>query len=177
MACPETGLLLKHEMSRFVFYKLLVLVPISAAVIALARHSEIVYLPFVYIGLCLLHAVIMFTIKCPHCAYYKMGGKIHHCFMITGVPKVYKPRPGPESKFVGIYAPIGIAVITIFPLYWLRFEWELLMVYLLSIAAIITSIGLNECSRCLNFECGHNTVPKDVRNAYEGRRLPSVPAP
>lgn len=174
MMCPETGLLLRHEVSRFVYYKLLTLIPVSVAVIGIARYSEAFYWPFVYIGLCLLHAGIMFTIKCPHCPYYKMDGKLHHCFMISGVPKIYKPRPGPESRLVGIYAPVGMAVLTFFPVYWLWFQWELLLIYLLSVVVLVTSIGLNECPRCLNFECAHNKVPEDVRKAYHAKPLPDA---
>jgi hypothetical protein len=149
-----------------VYYKLFTLIPLSAALIAITRYSEAIYWPFVYIGLCLLHAGIMFTIKCPHCPRYKTDGKIHRCFMIWGVPKIYEPRPGPEKRFVGIYAPIGILALTVFPVYWLRFQWELLFLYLLSIIVLLTSIGLNECPRCPNFDCGHNKVPADVREAY-----------
>lgn len=172
MVCPETGLLTKPEFSRFVYYKLLTLIPVSAGVIAIARYSEAFYWPFVYVGLCLFHAGIMFTIKCPHCPYYKMDGKLHHCFMIWGMPKVYEPRSGPESRSVGFYAPIGMAVLTLFPVYWLRFQWELLLLYLLSIGVLLTSIGLNECPRCINFECAHNKVPEEIRRVYQERRLP-----
>jgi len=166
MSCPSTGLITRHEISRYAYYKLLTLIPVSAALIAISRYSDAIYWPFVYIGLCLLHAGIMFTIKCPHCPYYKADGKTHQCFMFWGIPKIYKPRPGPEKRIVSIYAPIGMAVLTFFPVYWLRFQWELLFLYLLSIVVILTSIGLNECPRCLNFQCGHNKVPEQVRKAY-----------
>ncbi len=166
MNCPATGLITRHEISRYVYYKLLALIPVSAALIAISRYSDTIYWPFVYIGLCLLHAGIMFTIKCPHCPYYKADGKIHRCFMIWGIPKIYRARPGPEKRVVAIYAPIGMLVLTLSPVYWLRFQWELLFLYLLSIVVILTSIGLNECPRCLNFQCGHNKVPEQVRKSY-----------
>lgn len=166
MICTRSGLITRHEFSRFVYYKLLTLIPVSAALIAITRYSEAIYWPFVYIGLCLLHAGIMFSIKCPHCPHYKIDGKIHQCFMIWGIPKIYKARPGPEKRIVGIYAPIGILVLTFFPVYWLRFQWELLFLYLLSIVVLLTSINLNECHRCINFECGHNGVPEEARKAY-----------
>jgi hypothetical protein len=166
MICPRTGILVRHELGRFIYYKLLTAIPVSSALIAIVRYSEAVYWPFIYIGVCLLHAGIMYTIKCPHCAYYKLGGRTHHCFMIWGAPKIWKPRSNPESRIVGIYAPIGMLVLTFFPVYWLLSQWELLLVYLLSIAVLVTSIGQNECPRCLNFECGHNKVPDEVRSAY-----------
>ncbi len=57
-------------------------------------------------------------------------------------------------------------VLTFFPVYWLRFEWELLFLYLLAIAVLLTSIGLNECPRCVNFACPHNRVPEELQKAY-----------
>jgi len=166
MNCPSTGVISRPERSRYVYYKLFALIPVSAALIAMTRYAEAIYWPFVYLGLCLLHASIMFTIKCPHCPHYKTGGKMHRCFMIWGVPRIYQARSGPESRYVGIYAPIGMLTLTAFPIYWLSFQWELLFLYLLSIAVLLMSINLNECPRCPNFACGHNTVPADVREAY-----------
>ncbi len=102
----------------------------------------------------------------PDCPYYKADGKIHRCFMTWGIPKIYKAMPDPERRIVGIFAPIGMLVLTLFPVYWLWFEWELLLLYSLSIVVLLTSIGLNECPRCLNFERGHNKVPEEVWNTY-----------
>lgn len=59
-----------------------------------------------------------------------------------------------------------MTVLTFFPVYWLRFQWELLLLYFLSIGVVLLSIGLNECPRCLNFACPHNRVPDEVREAY-----------
>ncbi len=166
MIRASAALITRPELARFVSYKLLTLIPVSAAVIAMAQHAEGWHWPLLYVGLCLLHAGIMFTIKCPHCPYYRMAGTTHRCFMIWGIPKIRAPRPGPESRLVGVYAPIGVAALTLFPVYWLWFEWELLVLYFLSIAAVLLSIGLNECPRCLNFECPHNVVPEEVREAH-----------
>lgn len=178
MVCSKTGLLETHEFRRYVYYKLLTLIPVSTAVIAIARHSDAFYWPFVYIGLCLAHAGVMFTIKCPHCPHYHGDGRTLRCFMIWGAPKIVRPKSGPEHRLVGVYAPIGMLVLTAFPIYWLRFEWELLLVYVLSVAVVVTSIGINECSRCINFACGHNQVPEELRTVYlethGGRSLPQV---
>lgn len=64
------------------------------------------------------------------------------------------------------YALFGILVLTLFPVYWLVQEWPLLLVYLLGIAGLVMSIVLNECARCLHFECGNCGVPEDVRHEY-----------
>ncbi len=71
MNCPSTSVMAEQEFRRYVFYKLFALIPVSAALIAMTRYAEAIYWPLIYIGLCLLHAGIMFTIKCPHCPRYK----------------------------------------------------------------------------------------------------------
>lgn len=157
------------DLSRYVFYKMLTFIPVSIAFVAIIRYSSGFLWPLVYALLLIGHAAVMYSIKCPHCAYYKRNGRTLKCFMWWGVPKLYKPRQGPEKKYVGVYAPIGMLILTLYPIYWLRYEWELLMVFILSIAVVILSIGQTECSRCLNFECSHNTVPEDLQKEY--RRL------
>jgi hypothetical protein len=149
-----------------VYYKLLTLIPVSAALIGFTRYADSILWPLLYIGLCLTHAGIMYAIKCPHCAYYKMSGKTHRCFIWWGVPKLFEPREGPESKIVGVYAPIGMLVLALFPVYWLWNEWALLLLYLLGVVVLAMSIGSNECPRCLNFQCSHNTVPEELRKEY-----------
>jgi hypothetical protein len=172
MACSKSGLLTEPEFGRFVHYKLMTLIPVSAALIAITRHAETIGWAVAYVGLCLLHAGIMFTIKCPHCPYYKIEGRTYRCFMFWKAPKLYAPRAGQERRFVGIYAPIGMLILTFFPVYWLRFEWELLALYLLSIGVLLSAIGLEQCPRCMNFDCGHNRVPEDVRNAIAREGVP-----
>ena len=166
MDCPGTALEATPTLGRFLYYKILTAVPVFAALVAIARHAEAFYWPFVYIGVCLLHAGIMFTIKCPHCAYYKLPGKKHRCFIWWGVPKIYKPRSGLEPRFVGIYAPIGMLVLTFFPVYWLWSDWVLLVVYFLSVVGLFLSIGMHQCPRCLHFDCSHNQVPEEIRDQY-----------
>lgn len=74
--------------------------------------------------------------------------------------------PGPEAAWVGRYAMFGMAVLTFFPVYWLWQEWPLLLIYFFGIAALVMSIGLHQCSRCLNFDCGHCSVPGELRREY-----------
>jgi hypothetical protein len=60
----------------------------------------------------------------------------------------------------------GMAVLTFFPVYWLWQELPLLVIYFLGMGDLVLSIALHECSRCLNFECGHCTVPEELRQEY-----------
>jgi hypothetical protein len=130
------------------------------------RHSGSLLWPALYVGACLAHAGVMYSIKCPHCPYYKMEGKTLKCFIWWGAPRLYQPRSGPERGFVGKYATLGMVVLTFFPVYWLWQEKALLLIYFLGIIGLVMSIGLNECSRCLNFDCGHCGVPEELRTEY-----------
>lgn len=156
----------KPTLPRFIYYKLLTLVPVTVAITAMVRHGESLVWPFVYVGVCLTHAGIMNAAKCPHCPYYKMGKGTFSCFIWWHTPKLWGDRVGPEAPWVKRYAVLGMAVLTLFPTYWLVREWPLLLVYLLGIAGLVMSISLNECSRCLHFDCGHCSVAEEVRREY-----------
>ena len=166
MACPSIGLATEPILTRFVYYKILTLVPVSAAFTAMVRHGESLLWPLLYVGLCLAHAGIMNAAKCPQCPYYKLGDRTFACFIWWGTPKLWAEREGPEHPWVGQYAKFGMALLTFFPVYWLWQEWPLLLIYFFGIAGLVMSIGLNECSRCLNFNCGHCGVPEDLRREY-----------
>ena len=166
MACPTAALSTEPTLIRFIYYKALTLVPVSAALIAMGRHAESLLWPFLYVGACLTHAGVMYTIKCPHCPYYKKESKTLECFIWWGAPKLYQPRAGPEKGFVGLYATFGMLVLTLFPVYWLWQDKAFLLVYVLGIFGLVLSIAINECSRCLNFDCGHCGVSEEIRKEY-----------
>lgn len=104
--------------------------------------------------------------RCPHCPYYKMGQGSFACFIWWNTPKLWANSDDPGPAWVGKYAAFGMAVLTLFPVYWLFREWQLLLIYFLGIGGLVLSIGIHECSRCLNFQCGHCTVPDDLRQEY-----------
>ena len=166
MSCAPEALWSKPTLSRFVYYKLMTLIPVSAALIGIYKHEDWILWSCIYIGLCLLHAAIMNAVKCPHCTYYKMGEKTYSCFIWWKTPRLYAPRNGPESGFVAIYVPFGMLVLTAFPIYWLWHQWGLLFLYILSIIVLVLSFAHNECPRCLNFDCGNNTVSEKVKKEF-----------
>ena len=160
-----TGLLLvKHGHGRFILYKLMTAIPVFAAVLAILRFADTWLWLVGYAAVCLTHATIIYLAKCPHCHYYRTGdSRLHKCFFIWGTPRLRKPNSGPAPKFLGIYTPIAMLVMIAFPIFWLRFQWELLVVYLLSIVTLLYSILLQECSRCPSFDCPNNSVPEEWR--------------
>ncbi len=166
MACDNHGLLVKPTHGRLIFYKLMTLVPVTTVVIGIGRHADSLWWLAGYFGIFLTHFSIIYTNKCPYCPYYKTDSKIHRCFMIWGVPKIRKAQSGQAPKFLKHYVPFAMLVMVSYPIYWLRFEWELLVLYLLSIVVLVSSIMLQECSRCTYFECGNNSVPEEIRKAF-----------
>lgn len=173
MACPTVGLSTVPTLTRFVYYKILTLVPVSCALTAMLRHGESLLWPFLYVGVCLVHAGIMNAAKCPHCAYYKMGDRTFACFIWWGAPKLWADRDRPERPWVKRYALLGITVLTLFPVYWLWQEWPLLVIYFLGIGGLVMSIFLNECTRCLHFDCGNCGVSEELRREYLSSRAQS----
>jgi hypothetical protein len=104
--------------------------------------------------------------KCPLCPYYRKGEKTLECFIWRGTPKLWRNREGSEAAWVGEYAAFGMAVLTFFPVPWLLREWPLLLIYSFGIGALVLSIALHECARCLNFDCGHCGVPDVLKKEY-----------
>jgi hypothetical protein len=168
MACPTIGLSIQPPLSRFIYYKVLTLVPVSVAIVAMIRHGDSLLWPIAYVGVCLTHAAIMNAAKCPSCPYYKVQEGTFSCFIWWNTPKLWANREGREAPWVKHYALIGISVLTLFPVYWLAQEWPLLVVYFLGVLGLLMSIVLNECARCLHFECGSCGVPDEVRREYLG---------
>ena len=168
MTCSNSSLLTSHGHGRFIFYKIMTAIPVFAATLAILRHADRWYWLVAYVGVCLTHATIIYLFKCPSCHYYKNGdAKVHRCFFIWGTPKLRRPSSNPAPGFLKVYVPLAILTLIFFPVYWLSFEWELLVVYLLSITTLIYSIFLQECSRCPSFACPNNQVPQDLRRAEE----------
>jgi hypothetical protein len=158
------GLLIKHGHGRFIFYKIMTAIPVFCAVLAMARHAEPWYWLLGYVGLCLGHATLIYLTKCPHCHYYRTaGGSFHKCFFIWGTPRIRKPSDKPAPAFLKVHTPIAMLAMIGYPIYWLRLEWELLVVYMLSITTLLFSILMQECSRCPSLGCPSNSVPEDLR--------------
>ena len=47
----------------------------------------------------------------------------------------------------------------------MTFQWELLILYILSWGVLALSIYTAGYARCMDFECKNNAVPKEVRDA------------
>lgn len=164
--CPKTGLLTKIPYSLFVFYKIATFVPAFIGLYAIWIYAESLLWVFGYVLLFLMHIVIIFKRKCTHCSYYRLPGNTLQCMWLWGVPKFFKENPAPEGKLNKVYTPVGMSLVTFFPVYWLGNNWALLILYFASIAVLVLSLFLFTCSRCTYFGCSYNKVPEIKRNTY-----------
>ncbi|MFX0151870.1 MAG: hypothetical protein ACFFAJ_13865 [Candidatus Hodarchaeota archaeon] len=122
-------------------------------------------------------------VLCRHCPYYSEEGKILHCLANHGLLKIWKYEPGPMSRWeklgllVGFVLFLGIPIITIiFATITLVDDGAELFLVLIMGALSILSIGgafvsghslTNKvCTRCVNFSCPLNRVPKHLVDSY-----------
>ncbi len=133
----------------------------------------------------ILFPVIEFGILCRHCPFYAKEGKILQCLGGSGVPKTYKYSPRPMRKWehyvmycyyvVMIGFPIGmmgygIYIIADNPATYSFFT--LITFIAVETALVLSMITFNYClnvyvcSKCVNFSCPWNGVPKEVVDEY-----------
>lgn len=114
-------------------------------------------------------------VLCRHCPYWAGPGRVLRCHANYGVLKLWKYEPGPMSKAEKTQFVIGALVWAGFPFPFLLLGREYLLA-LIGASAVISGIFLlrrNVCSRCINFSCPLNSVPKQLVDAYL-RRNPAI---
>ncbi len=107
-------------------------------------------------------------VLCSHCPYYSEDSLVLHCLANEGVIKLWKFHPEPMSRSEQWQFGIGAGLLMLLPLPLMIIGGEWLFVALTAAAAVIFS-GLlyqTNCSRCVNFSCPANHVPKEIVDAY-----------
>lgn len=141
-------------------------IPFLIGSIAIARDS--LKWVAVYIGISLFFfLVIEFRFACTHCFYYIRSKGCVKCMMLSGVPKIFKARPGSHSPFEKVMTVLGALPMFFFPVYWLVRDPLLLGAYIVAWTLFFLTARRYECVRCLNFECPMNRVPAGVKNEFE----------
>jgi hypothetical protein len=124
-------------------------------------------------------------VLCSHCPYYAEGeGRVLHCLANHGSLKLWKYRPGPMKRWEKVGFLSGFWVFVIFPivgeLYGLLSLWEsagsindgMVVLALLLLGSTISGIFFTIkvltriCTKCVNFSCPLNRVPKMVVDEY-----------
>ncbi|MCW3986976.1 MAG: hypothetical protein NWE87_01520, partial [Candidatus Bathyarchaeota archaeon] len=107
-------------------------------------------------------------ILCSHCPYYAEKSVILHCIANYGCPKFWKYHPEPISNSEKIQLLIGFIVICgyPFPLLVLGEQFILLSLTVWGLIMFFWTLQKYTCSKCVNFSCLLNRVPKEVVDEY-----------
>ena len=126
-----------------------------------------------YLFLWLAYSLFFFFIwearvLCRHCPYWAAPGRILECHANSGVFKIWKFNPSPLNRSEKNQFILGALLWMAFPFpllllggqYWIAF------IGLCSVVCGSLLLHHNVCSRCVNFSCPMNNVPKIVVDAY-----------
>ncbi len=107
-------------------------------------------------------------VLCSHCPYYAEKGRILHCPVNYGSPKLWKYHPEPMSKFEKIQFIAGFIIIFGYPFPFLILHGAYIFILISAGTLIITLLSLQKysCSRCINFSCPFNRVSIDTINEF-----------
>jgi len=108
-------------------------------------------------------------ILCSHCPYYAFeDDKIVKCYANYGIYKAWKYNPAPMSRSERIQFIIGISIFAGFPLVFFLIAEMYLYFGISLVFSIIWIISMHflGCSKCPNFSCPLNNVPKSIVDEY-----------
>ena len=108
-------------------------------------------------------------ILCSHCPYYAFEDeKKVKCYANYGIYKAWKYDPAPMSRSEKIQFIIGITIFAGYPLIFLLLAKMYIYFGISLIFSIIWIVSMHflSCSKCPNFSCPLNAVPKNVVDDY-----------
>lgn len=151
----------KHSFFDYIYWLLVLSVPVVTASIAMYRLSIFWFVGYLVVSGGLV-AVFM-RVFCSHCPHYDTGAKTLRCMFFWGFPKVFQARPGQLKMWEKAVTVIAAAFLfLLLPAPGLLEHPELLTVYVLSLGVLLLSVLRNECGRCTYAECMLNRVaPED----------------
>lgn len=110
-------------------------------------------------------------ILCSHCPYYALSGFTIKCIANYGCPKFWRYQPGPISKFKKIQLVFGFIIMSVYPFIFMVLGHQLFL-FILSLCGLIlffTTLFRFKCTKCINFSCVFNRVPKERIDSYLNR--------
>lgn len=157
----NTTLKKQHSFKDYLYWNAMLAVPFLAVCIGLYQVAAVWMV--VYIILAVGYLLLVYRYFCTYCPHYIRGDKTVKCMFLWGVPRLFKPNPGPMSSSDKVFV-IAISVLfTALPVYWLRLEPGYLALYLLSGGVFAASVRRQECGRCIHFQCVSNCVPDELK--------------
>ncbi len=112
--------------------------------------------------------VVEGRVLCSHCPFWAEEGWVLHCHANYGVIKFWEFRPGPMSRLEKALFGAGTAVFGLYPIVFMILggQWLLLAIAVTAIPGFALNLRRNACTRCINFSCPVNAVPKPLVDAY-----------
>ena len=107
-------------------------------------------------------------VLCRHCPYWGEKSLILHCHANYGVIKIWKHDPSPMSMFEKAQFIIGALIFIGYPIGFLILGRDYVLALVAGSVSILSAVWLkrNACTRCINFSCPMNSVPKILVDQY-----------
>jgi hypothetical protein len=167
--CPLADRLnCRFNWNDLLYFLVLFLTPTIAAVIGMIQGGFSIYL-IGWAGYALFFFFVWEArVLCSHCPYWAEEGRVLHCLANHGVLKIWRYRPGPMSTAEKIQFLIGAGILVLYPFPFLIMakQYTLTAIALSGILGFAFSLKKHVCTRCVNFSCPLNGVPKIVVDAY-----------
>lgn len=149
----------RHTFSDFLYWTLMLAVPLVAAAVAMFRTSLVWFAAYLIVGAGLL--LVIMRVFCTHCPHYTTGDKALRCMLLWGVPKVFRERPEALTWWEKALTLAAGAVLLLLPVPGLLAQPALMVIYILSLGVFLLSVRRYECVRCPYLSCPSNRVPPE----------------
>jgi hypothetical protein len=107
-------------------------------------------------------------VLCSHCPYYAGQGRMLRCFANYGLLKLWRYRPGPAGRLEKAQFGVIVVLLTGYPFPFLILGGQYVLAFLAAWAVVMWGWTLQRysCSRCVNFSCLFNRVPREVADEF-----------
>jgi hypothetical protein len=176
--CPAQGKLMCRLERKDVVHFFMIILPFGVTAIAGTIHAGYGWVLLLWLAYSLFFFFVWEArVLCRHCPYWAEESTILRCHANYGVVKIWKVEPGPMSKLEKIQFAVGALLFVAFPFPFLLLGQEVLLAFIGLSAAVSGAFLLrtNVCTRCINFSCPMNAVPKQLVDTYL-RRNPAIQA-
>ena len=105
---------------------------------------------------------------CSHCPFYALKEPGIVCIANFGCPNFFRYQPGPISKSKKILLVFGFIIMGGYPFVFMILGRQYLY-FFITLFGLILFWGVMlkfRCTRCVNFSCVFNRVPKNIVNSY-----------
>ena len=167
--CPiSEKLKCRFKLRHLAFFYLLFMAYFIPAMIGVFKAGYQLYL----LGWALIGIVFFLfweiRILCSHCPYYAEKGLTLHCIANYGSPRLWRYRPEPISYSEKIQLAIGFSLMLGYPFPFLILSEQFILFLLTAVGLMVFFLTLQKytCSKCVNFSCLLNHVPKEVIDEY-----------